>query len=65
MRASNLLSLPWSGGNQSDVTLAAELTDCLLQDSTVTGGKAYDSSTLRQTAMADGVKNLNSWDART
>ena len=45
-----------SGGNQADVTLAAELTDCLLQDSTIIGDKAYDSSTLRQTASANGVK---------
>ena len=45
-----------SGGNEADVTLAAELTDCLLQDSTIIADKAYDSSTLRQTAMANGVK---------
>ncbi len=45
-----------SSGNQADITLAAELTDCLLQDSTLIGDKAYDSSTLRQTATANGVK---------
>ena len=35
---------------------AAELTDCLLQDSTLIGDKAYDSSALRETATAKGVK---------
>ena len=36
--------------------MAAELTDCLLQDSTLIGDKAYDSSALRETATAKGVK---------
>src|SRR6266478_5304025 len=45
-----------SSGNQADISLAAELTDCLLQDSTLIADKAYDSSTLRQTATANGVK---------
>src|SRR6202163_3293375 len=45
-----------SSGNEADISLAAELTDCLLQDSTLIGDKAYDSSSLRQTAAAKGVK---------
>ena len=39
-----------SGGNQADISLAAELTDCLPEGSTLIGDKGYDSSTLRQTA---------------
>ena len=45
-----------SSGNEADISLAAELTDCLLQDFTLIGDKAYDSSSLRQTAAAKGVK---------
>jgi hypothetical protein len=29
-----------SSGNEADISLAAELTDCLLQDSTLIGDKA-------------------------
>jgi Transposase DDE domain len=36
-----------SGGNQADISLAEELTDCLPEDCTLIADKAYDSSTLR------------------
>ena len=36
--------------------MAEELTECLPKDSTVIGDKGYDSSTLRQTVTAKGVK---------
>jgi transposase len=36
--------------------LAEELTESLLRDSALIGDKAYDSSTLRKTAAAKGVK---------
>lgn len=39
-----------SGGNQADIFLAEELTECLPEDATLIGDKAYDSSTLRQRA---------------
>jgi transposase len=45
-----------SSGNEADISLAEELTECLLQDSTLIGDKAYDSSTFRQTADAKGVR---------
>jgi transposase len=45
-----------SGGNQADISLAEELTQCLPEDSTLIGDKAYDSSTLRQTAATKGIK---------
>jgi len=45
-----------SGGNQADISLAEELTECLPENSTLIGDKAYDSSTLRQTAATKGIK---------
>ncbi len=45
-----------SSGNEADICLAGKLTDCLPENSTLIGDKAYDSSTLRQTAAANGVK---------
>jgi transposase len=45
-----------SGGNEADISLAEELTECLPEDSTLIGDKAYDSSALRQTVAAKGVK---------
>jgi len=45
-----------SGGNQADISLAEELAKCLPEDSTLIGDKAYDSSTLRQTAATKGIK---------
>ena len=45
-----------SGGNQADISLAEELTECLPEGSTLIGDKAYDSSTLRQTAVTKGIK---------
>jgi transposase len=45
-----------SSGNEADISLAEELTECLPKDSTLIGDKAYDSSTLRQTATDKGVK---------
>jgi len=44
-----------SAGNQADISLAEELTECLPEDSTLIGDKAYDSSTLRQTAATKGI----------
>jgi transposase len=44
-----------SGGNQADISLAEELTDCLPENSTLIADKAYDSSTLRQTATTKGI----------
>jgi transposase len=43
-------------GTKPTSLLAEELTECLPKDSTLIGDKAYDSSTLRQTAAAKGVK---------
>jgi transposase len=45
-----------SSGNKADISFAEELTECLPKDSTLIGDKAYDSSTLRETATAKGVK---------
>ena len=45
-----------SAGNQADISLAQELTECLPEGSTLIGDKAYDSSTLRQTAATTGIK---------
>ena len=45
-----------SSGNEADICLAGKLTECLPENSTLIGDKAYDSSTLRQTAAAKGVK---------
>ena len=44
-----------SGGNQADISLAEELTECLPENSTLIGDKAYDSSSLRQTAATKGI----------
>ena len=44
-----------SGGNQADISLAEELTECLPEDSTLIGDKAYDSSTLSRTAATKGI----------
>jgi hypothetical protein len=40
----------------ADISLAEELTECLPEDSSLIGDKAYDSSTLRQGAGAKGIK---------
>ncbi len=53
---SQAIVIALSNGNQADISVAAELTDCLLQDSTLIGDEAYDSSALRETATAKGVK---------
>jgi transposase len=53
---SQALVIALSGGNQADISLADELTECLPQGSTLIGDKAYDSSTLRQTAATKGIK---------
>ena len=45
-----------SGGNQADISLAEELTECLPEGSTLIGDKAHDSSTFRQTAATKGIK---------
>ena len=45
-----------SAGNQTDISLAEELTECLPEGSTLIGDKAYDSSTLRQTAVTKRIK---------
>ena len=37
-----------SSGNEADICLAGKLTECLPENSTLIGDKAYDSSTLRQ-----------------
>ena len=44
-----------SGGNQADISLAEELTECLSEDSTLIADKAYDSSTLRETSATKGI----------
>jgi transposase len=53
---SQALVIALSGGNQADISLANELTECLPEGSTLIGDKAYDSSTLRQTAATKGIK---------
>ena len=53
---SQALVIALSAGNQADISLAAELTDCLPEGSTLIGDKGYDSSTLRQTAATNGIK---------
>jgi transposase len=53
---SQALVIALSGGNQADISLAEELTECLPEGSTLIGDKGYDSSTLRQTAAAQGIK---------
>jgi len=52
---SEALVIALSGGNQADISLAEELTECLPENSTLIGDKAYDSSTLRQTAATKGI----------
>ena len=52
---SQALVIALSAGNQADISLAAELTDCLPEGSTLIGDKGYDSSTLRQTAATKGI----------
>ena len=37
-----------SSGNEADICLAGKLTECLPENSTLIGDKAYDSSTLRR-----------------
>jgi hypothetical protein len=49
-----------SSGNQADISFEEELTECLPENSTLIGDKAYDSSTLRKTAGAKEL-NLHSW----
>jgi transposase len=44
---SQAIIIALSSGNEADISLAEELTECLLKDSTLIGDKAYDSSTLR------------------
>src|SRR6202022_1466720 len=53
---SQAIVIALSRGNEADISLAEELTECLPKDSTLIGDKAYDSSTLRQTAATRGVK---------
>src|SRR5262245_46427465 len=50
------LSLFLSAGNDADISLAEELTECLPEGSILIGDKAYDSSALRQTAATKGIK---------
>ena len=45
-----------SAGNDADISVVEELTECLPEGSTLIGDKAYDSSTLRQTAATKGIK---------
>src|SRR6202140_4946691 len=56
MLARKRWSLPCLVGTKPTSLLAEELTECLPEDSTLIGDKAYDSSTLRQTAAIKGVK---------
>ena len=53
---SQVLVIALSAGNDVDISLAEELAECLPENSTLIGDKAYDSSTLRQTTGAKGVK---------
>src|SRR5258707_6776675 len=53
---SQAIVIALSSGNQADISFAEELTECLPENSTLIGDKAYDSSTLRHTAFAKGVK---------
>jgi hypothetical protein len=53
---SQAIVIALSSGNEADISLAEELTKCLPKDSSLIGDKAYDSSTLRQTAATRGVK---------
>src|ERR1700726_2129971 len=47
---SQAIVIALSSGNEADISLAEELTECLPKDSSLIGDKAYDSCTLRQTA---------------
>jgi transposase len=53
---SQALVIALSDGNQADISLAEEFIECLPKGSTLIGDKAYDSSTLRQTAATKGIK---------
>jgi transposase len=53
---SQAVAIALSGGNQADISLAEELTECLSEGSTLIADKGYDSSTLRQTAATKGIK---------
>ena len=53
---SQALVIALSAGNDADISLAEELTECLSEDSTLIADKAYDSSTLRHAAGAKGIK---------
>ena len=54
MHAAQPIVIALSSGNEADISLAAELTDCLLQDSTLIGDKAYDSSSLETDSRRQG-----------
>jgi transposase len=53
---SQAIVIALSSGNEADLSLAEELTECLPKDSTLIADKGYDSSILRQTATAKGVQ---------
>jgi IS5 family transposase len=53
---SQALVIALSAGNDADISLAEELTECLPEDSTLIADKAYDSSALRHAAGAKGIK---------
>jgi transposase len=53
---SQAIVIALSNGNEADISLAEELTECLPEDSTLIGDKGYDSSTLRQKAAAKRVQ---------
>jgi transposase len=53
---SQALVMALSSGNEADISLAEELTECLPQGSIVVADKAYDSSTFRETAAVSGVR---------
>jgi transposase len=55
MRARKLSSLPCPVGTKPTSFWTKELTERLSEDSTLIGDKAYDSSTLRQTAATKGI----------
>ena len=53
---SQAIVIALSSGNEADISLAEEVTECLPEDSTLIGDQGYDSSTLQQTAAAKGVQ---------
>ena len=55
-RSQAISSLPCLVGTKPTSLLAEDLTECLPEDSNLIGDKAYDSSALRQTPTAKGVK---------